>query len=241
MKSVLGNVDLDDGVLDAICQVCPKARQTKFPFPVSSIKSTEPFLLLHLDVWGPYENKTYTSCNQFLTIVDDYTRFTWVHLLKSRSEVSGIFRHFYAYVETQFCTKIRGVSDNAKELIEGDLKEFCLEKRIVQQSSCPHTPQQNGVVERKHRHLLEVARALQFQSNLPIRFWGDCVMTTTYLINRTPLKSINFLTPYYKLYKTELDLSHLKVFGCLCFVTTVASQRGKFQPRALPCVFYWVL
>ena len=127
-------------------------------------------------------------------------------------------------------------TDNAQEFVEGDLKSYCQLHGIIQQSSCPYTPQQNGVVERKHRHLLEVGRALYFQANLPIRFWGDCILCATYLINRTPLKSINLDTPYYRLYKHKPDILHLKVFG-LCFATNIAPGKKKFHSRTASCVF----
>lgn len=55
---------------------------------------------------------------------------------------------------------------------------------IIHQRSCPHTSQLNGVLERKHRHLLEITRAIKYQDCLPNRFWGDCVEAATYSINR---------------------------------------------------------
>lgn len=72
--------------LDIVCQVCPAAKQSRKPFPTSSIKTTKPFELLHVDVWGPYKTKTYSGCTQFMTIVDDFTRFTWVHFMKYKSD-----------------------------------------------------------------------------------------------------------------------------------------------------------
>lgn len=117
--------------------------------------------------------KTHSHCNQFLTIVDDYTRYTWIHLLKHKSDVSFVFKNFVAYAEKQFNCKVLCVrSDNALELTEGALKEFYLQKGIIIQKTCSYTPQQNGVVKRKHRHLLETARALFFRSKVPDRYWG---------------------------------------------------------------------
>lgn len=140
-------------------------------FTHSSIKSFATFELLHLDIWDPYQIKTPTGCNQFLTIVDDFSRFTWVHLLKRKSDIVQILQNFAAYVDIQFHTKIKTLrTDNAKEFCEGDLQDFCRNQGIIHQRSCVYTLQQNGVVERKHRHLLETARALSFQPKIPSQF-----------------------------------------------------------------------
>ena len=110
-------------------------------------------------------------------------------------------------------------------------------KGIHHQRSCTQTPQQNGVVERKHKHLLETARALLFQSNLPISFWGETAQCATYLINRMPLSSSCNISPYERLYNTAPTNDHLKAFGCLCFMSTLQQGRKKFDTRADPCVF----
>ena len=80
-----------------------------------------------------------------------------------------------------------------------------------------------------------VARALRFQANLPLKFWGDCVFTATYLINRTPRPPFQNLTPYEKLLGHSPSCGHLRIFGCLCFVSTLS--RDKFDARAKPCTF----
>lgn len=91
-------------------------------------------------------------------------------------------------------------------------------------------------MEKKHKHLFETTRAIFFQSNLPIKYWGDCVLTTLYLINRFPLSSLQNKTPYEILHNQAPSYSHLKSFGCLCYVPTLKHHRLKFSPRAT-CVF----
>lgn len=108
---------------------------------------------------------------------------------------------------------------------------------IVHQKSCPHTPQQNGVVERKHKHLLEVSRALFFQSGLGKCYWGECVLTAAHIINRTPSRVLNHSSPYKVLFKKKVNLNDMKSFGCLCFVSTLSVNRDKFMPRSKVCIF----
>jgi Pol polyprotein/integrase-like protein/gag-pre-integrase-like protein len=150
------------------CTICPMAKQTRSNFPRHTIKTVEVFQLLHVDIWGPIKYESRIKCNSFITIVDDYSRYTWIFLIKNKSEFLSIFTQFYEHVFTQFNKKIKCIrSDNAKELASGETLSFFNSKGIISQTTCVNTPQQNGVVERKHRHLLEVARALHFQSKLP--------------------------------------------------------------------------
>ena len=103
--------------------------------------------------------------------------------LRRRLDVFPCIKSFFKLVSTQFHTIIKKIrTDTAPELV---LKEFLQEQGTLHQFSCPYRPQQNSVVERKHQHLLNVARSLLFQSKVPKKFWGECVATTL-LINRTP-------------------------------------------------------
>ncbi|XP_075515883.1 uncharacterized protein LOC142550692 [Primulina tabacum] len=138
-------------------------------------------------------------------------------------------------VETQLKSKIKASrTDNARELTFTDLVHT---KWMIHLFCYVQRPEQNSEVERKHRHLLNVARSLYFQLRVPIRFWGKCVLTTTFLINRTPSPWLKHKTPYELLYKSTFDYSILKVFGCLGFDSTFPASRHKFQPRIRTCVF----
>lgn len=100
---------------------------------------------------------------------------------------------------------------------------------MVHYFSCAYTPQQNSVVERKHQHLLNVAKALLFQSNVPLVYWSDCVTAAAFLINK--------YDSFEKLLHKTPDYSQLKSFGCLVYVSTLEKDRSKFSPRARSCVF----
>jgi len=117
------------------------------------------------------------------------------------------------------------------------MNDFYKKQGIILETTCPHTPQQNGVVERKHRHLLEIARALRFEAGLPIRFWGECIMTATYIINRLPSRALDNKTPFEVLFKRVPDYDHMRVLGCLAYYRNTNTKGDKFEPRGRPGVF----
>ena len=155
--------------------------------------------------------------------------------MKFKSETQGLLKLFITFVHTQFNCQVKNIrSDNGLEFIS--LKPFLSTHGILLQNSCSYTPQQNGVVERKHRHLLNVGRALRFQANLPLQFWGESLLTAIYLINRLPTPVLNHKSPYELLYGKPPIYTHLRAFGCLCYATTL-QPLTKFSPRARRCIF----
>ena len=234
LTDVLGlSKQRNKGVLH--CDIRQRAKQKKLPYPTRNNICAAPFDLLHIDVWGPFSEPTVEGFRYFLTIVDDHSRVTWVYLMKLKSDVLKIFPEFLQMVETQFDKRVRCVrSDNAPELKFSDLYS---KLGIIAYHSCPETPEQNSVVERKHQHILNVARALLFQSKVPLSFWGDCILTAVFLINRTPSPLLENKTPYERLTKTPPEYTDLRTFGCLCYTSTSPKQRTKFDDRARACVF----
>ena len=141
-------------------------------------------------------------------------------------------------IENQFEVTVKKIrTDNGLEFVNTESTNFFKTKGIVHQKTCPYTPQQNGVVERKHKHLLETARALLFQSKLPVKYWGECILCATYIINRLPSTVLNQKCPYEVLYFRKPLYSHMRSFGCLCYPTVPIPHRAKFEPRTTPHIF----
>lgn len=137
-------------------------------------------------------------------------------------------------MKTQFSTKIEAIrSDNG---LEFDMLVFHATKGVIHQKSCVEIPQQNGTIERKHQHLLNVARSLMIQSQLPIQYWSYSILHFVHLINRLPNPIIANKTPYELLYSCSPTYDDLRVFGALCFASTLTANRSKFDLQARKCV-----
>lgn len=151
------------------CEVCHKAKQTREPFPLSDHKTNVIGQLIHLDVWGRYKVQSREGYKYFLTIVDDFSRAVWVFLLRGKYEVFQNIVNFYNLIKNQFDKIVKVFrSNNRTKFINQSMEEFCKDNGIVQQTSCAFIPQHNGIAERKHTHLLNVARALMFQGGFHV-------------------------------------------------------------------------
>eukprot|EP00268_Persea_americana_P066503 TRINITY_DN9065_c0_g1_i14.p1 TRINITY_DN9065_c0_g1~~TRINITY_DN9065_c0_g1_i14.p1 ORF type:complete len:150 (-),score=25.82 TRINITY_DN9065_c0_g1_i14:419-826(-) len=133
--------------------------------------------------------------------------------------------------QTQFKKAIKILtSDSGGEYISHDFSAFLSDKGILHQKSCPHTPQQNDAAERKNRHVLETVRTLLLASLVPPNFWCDAAQTVVYLINRLPSSVLGQTTPFGVLFGHTPSYSHLRVFGCLCFVDLLPIEHTKLSP-----------
>ncbi|RDX85859.1 putative helicase CHR10, partial [Mucuna pruriens] len=159
--------------------------------------------------------------------------------MKERSKLLSILMSFSKEVENQFGKTIKILrSDNAKEYFSSELNSYLSSKGILHQSTCPHTPQQNGIAERKNRHLVETAYTLLLSANVPTNHWDEVVLTVCFLINRMPSASLENQIPHSILFSKD-KMYHVppRVFGCVCFVHDVSPGRDKLSARAIKCVF----
>ena len=132
-------------------------------------------------------------------------------------------------------------SDNGGEYQSYDLQKYLEGRGIIHQTTCSNTPQQNGVAERKNRHLLKVVRASFIAAKLLIFYWGETITSVVYLINRVPSSSIDFKTHLQALINVVVapTVPNLPpcVFGCVAFVHLHKHQHTKLTFHALQCVF----
>ncbi|KAJ0625451.1 putative RNA-directed DNA polymerase [Helianthus annuus] len=224
------------------CETCFLAKSHRQPFKPNNTRVNVPFSLIHSDVWGPSPITGGQGFRYFLLFIDDCTRMTWVYFLKHKSEVFEKFTIFHTMIHTQFQKEIQILrSDNGGEFVNASIKQFCQTKGIIHQTTCPHTPEQNGVAERKNRIILEMTRAFLIESKVPKFFWPEAVASSVYLINQLPTKILELKTPIQALEKfakipPPLTLEP-RIFGCSAFVHIPKTNRTKLDPCAEKCVF----
>lgn len=225
------------------CETCILAKQTRVGYLPKGYESSSPFNLVHTVIWGSSKVATLNGAKWFITFVDDHTRVTWTYLMKNKSEVGVIFKNFISLIKNQFNTTVKVLrSDNGSEYLEREMKEYMISEGIHHQTSCVYTPQQNGVAERKNRHLLEVTLSIMFAMNVSKFYWGEAILTARYLINRMPSRVLSFYTPK----QSMIDLyPHSKLFsmlpfktlGCVVYVHIPLYLRTKLDKKTIKCIF----
>jgi histone deacetylase 1/2 len=198
-----------------VCDACQQGKSHQLPFSLSTRVTSAPLEIIYSDVWGPAQ--TSVSGHQFyVSFIDAYSRFTWLYLLKHKSDVFHVFLQFQKHVERLLNKKIIHVqSDWGGEYLK--LNKFFADIGISHNVSCPHTHQQNGTAERKHRHIVETGLTLLAHAGVPYRFWSDAFSTACFLINRLPSRVVGMQTPLERLLGEKPDYTFFKVFGYACW------------------------
>ena len=233
---------LAKSIVDLDCEACVLAKSHKHSYSPSFNHSSEPFVLIHSDVWGPAPKFRKHSYSYFVSFIDGCTRMCWIYFLKNKSEVFDVFVKFYNLIVTQFHAKPKILrSDNGGEYMNKQMENFFTTHGLIHQTSCRHTPQQNGIAERKNHTLLEIGRALMFEAHVPPYFWSEAIASATYLTNRLPSKILQFRTPLEVLSThTTIPSFHSlppRIFGCVVYVHLPKPARTKLEPRAVKCIF----
>jgi hypothetical protein len=148
------------------------------------------------------------------------------------------FKDFHSLIKNQYDARVKIFrTDNGTEYVNNQFDEYLSSFGIIHQTSCPGTSQQNGLAERKNRHLLEITRCIMLAMNVPKYLWAEAVMTAAYLMNRMPSRVLNNKTPIECLTGETTYVVPPRVFGCVCFVRDHMPYVGKLDPIAVKCVF----
>ncbi|KAL8112473.1 hypothetical protein AgCh_019977 [Apium graveolens] len=217
-----------------VCNGCLMSKQARKPFPGQVIYSANKALeIIHGDLCGPITPPTVTGNRYFLLCVDDYTRVMWVYFLKSKDEAFEAFKRFRAKVEKGTKAKIKTFrTDRGGEFISKSFNAYYEEAGITRQLTAPYSPQQNGVVERRNRTVVEMARSFLKEKSLPAIFWAEAVRYSVYILNRLPTRALSRVTPYEAWTGRKPDMGHIRIFGCLAHMKLPANQVTKLSDRS---------
>jgi transposase InsO family protein len=163
---------------DRVCSACQAGKQVGTHHPHKNIMTTDrPLELLHMDLFDPIAYISIGGSKYCLVIVDDYSRFTWVFFLQEKSQTQDTLKGFLRWAQNEFRLRIKKIrSDNGTEFKNSQIEGFLEEECIKHEFSSPYTPQQNGVVERKNRTLLDMARTMLNEYKTLDRFWAEAIV-----------------------------------------------------------------
>jgi hypothetical protein len=165
-------------------------------------------------------------------IVDDFTRYTWVVFLVDKSDVFATFKSFIKRVYNEFETIIKKVrSDSGSEFKNTRTNELCDEFGIGYQFLAKHTPQSNGLVERKNRTLIDMTRSMLSEYQVSHSFWAEAINMACYYSNRLYCHQLLEKTPYEILNGRKLNIAYFQVFGCKCYILKKGTRLSKFEKK----------
>ncbi|KAE8720906.1 tir-nbs resistance protein [Hibiscus syriacus] len=207
-KSMLKGLPQLDVRTDTVCAGCQYGKAHQLPYDESKFKAKESLELVHSDVFGPIKQLS----------------------------ISGM--RYMRLAEGEVGKKICCLrTDNRGEYRSNEFSQFLRECQIRHQYTCANTPQQNGVAERKNRHLAEICRSVLHAKNVHGRFWAEAMRTAAFVINRLPQPRLGFVSPFEKLWNIKPTVSNFRVFGCVCYVFVPDHLRSKFDKKNVRCIF----
>ena len=208
-------------------------RQHRERFPHrSETRSAKSGERIHFDLMGPMQQNSLGGSRYALVFTDDYSRKGWVYFLKSKGETLTRFREFKQRIEGETGNKIKTLrTDRGGEYLSREFTNLCKLSGIQRELTQAHTPQQNGVFERRNHTLMERARNMSSDCNLPIYLWTKAISHAQYLVNRSPTRANSGLTPEAKYSGMTPDISNLKIFSCLAYILVPNATRRKLDSK----------
>jgi hypothetical protein len=223
---------------EGICKGCALGKNIKKPFPSNNDRSKEILDLIHSDVCSPMPVKYLGGSSYYVIFIDDYSRKTWLYLLKTKDEVFNKFQEFKAEIENLTNKKIKTLrTDNGGEYTSKEFVSFYKSTRIRREMTVLHNPQQNGVAERKNRSIEETVKSLLNDQGLSMFLWGEEAMTKIYVHNRSPHRILKDMTPEEAFLGKKPNVENLRIFGCPVYSHIPKDKRNKLKPSGNKGIF----
>jgi hypothetical protein len=222
-----------------VCKCCLAGRQCRAKFPQKSdTRATRIAEKVHSDLMGPMQQPSLGGSRYILVFTDDLSRKSWTYFLKCKSETFEKFKIFKEMIELETGNKVGTLrTDRGGEYTSHEFKQYCFDHGIRRELTQAYTPQQNGISERRNRTLMERARSLASDCNLPVMLWSEAVSTANYLTNHSPTSANGGKTPQ-EIYSGKIpNVSHFRIFGSLAFVHVPKEGRKKLDSKTQACLF----
>lgn len=214
-----------------------KKRRRSFP-KIATYRAKDVLDLVHGDMCGPIMPATHGGRLFFLLLVDDYNRYMWLHLLSSKAEAAVSIKQFKAKVEEETGKKWKVLhTDREGEFTSIEFGVYCAEEGLQRHLTAPYSPQQNGVVERRNQTIVGMARSMLKAKEVSATFWGKAVSMVVFILNFSPTKSLEGMTPFEAWHGWKPDVSFLRTFGCVGHVKEMRPGLAKLADRSTPMVF----
>lgn len=216
-----------------VCTTCVESKATRLPFSASGRQSKKIGDLIHSDVCGPITPETINGERYFQVIMDDFSHFVVVKLMKYKNEAEANLIHYIQEMKTQFGIKPKRLRvDNGGEFSSKNFTKFAEKNGILIEYTISHSPQMNGKSERLNRTLLNKVRCKITDSGIPKSLWGEALRCSAYELNRSPTSALERGNTPSRLWHGRNDISKMKIFGCRAW-HTVMPKANKLNPRAI--------
>ncbi|KAI3707521.1 hypothetical protein L6452_26130 [Arctium lappa] len=222
-----------------LCAACEKGKMKRDPHkPKPEPSTSSPLELLHMDLCGLMRTQSLGGKKYVLVIVDDYSRYTWVKFLRSKYETPEVLITFFKTTQVKMQRQVKFLrTDNDTEFKNKIVDEYLESVGISHQYSAARTLEQNGVVERQNRTLVEAAQTMLSQSDLPLFLWAEVVSTACHTQNRSIIHRRFQKTPYELINNRTPTIKYFHIFGCKCFMLNDRESMNKFSAKADEGIF----
>jgi hypothetical protein len=207
-------------------------------FPSRASRENGILELVHSDVFGLVTVPSLGGSIYCVSLIDDFSRKTWIYFLRKNSKVFYKFKEFKSLVENYTDKKIKVLrTNNGAEFSGNEFDQFCKKFGIARQNTTPYTPQQNGFSERMNRILIDKARSMLNGVGIAPKLWAKAVETAIYLVNMSPSSMLVNMNLHEVWSGKKPSVSHIKLFGCDAIVHVPKEKRSKLDKKAVKCIF----